>query len=125
MFNSFTLHSENRGNLFNMVTHSVSQMYFWPFLTNMMLLNVYGRYTEVVYGSYRLLTLYLGGAAMGGLFINMAPVEGVSMGAGGALASVMMHFIMAKPNMLVYLFFFEVQATTVAAAFLAYTFINP
>jgi hypothetical protein len=49
---------------------------------------------------------------MGGLFINISnrgnQVEGVNMGAGGALAAALMHFILAKPNMLVYLFFIEV-----------------
>ena len=116
MYNHFTLSKINIDRHFyhTLVTSAFSHMGFMHFGMNMMTLYFFGKFVELYFGSYTLFQLYLAGALCSGLFVYLQdrkrPFVTHTIGASGAVSSILSFFIFNFPHEKIFLFFIPIPA---------------
>lgn len=107
------------------LTYSISHENFIHLLFNMATFFFFGRFIETYFGSRTLLQLWLVGSLTSGVFINSVNTKygnnAPTIGASGAISSILAFYILSFPHQHIYLYFFPVKAWQLGAVMFAWS----
>lgn len=110
------------------LTYSLSHVNVLQLLFNMVTFYFFGRFVETYYGARTLLQLWFAGSLVSGMFINSVnqrfqnPMP--TVGASGAIASILSFYILTFPQQEIFLFFFPVRAWVLGALLGGYSLLT-
>ena len=111
---SLSLRTIRLKNYHTILTHSISHQCPWHLLMNMGTMYFFGSFIEIYFKSRTLIHLYLIGAISGGLCILLSDKIKNSyhhtLGASGAICSILAFYIMQFPYNPIYVMFFPMPA---------------